>query len=559
MYRLFIVEDEEIIRKGIREHISWSELGYKVVGEAENGYDALKIIPFVKPDVVLTDIKMPRMNGLELMRELKCCYPNIKVGVISGYSEFEYARKGIEYGAFAYILRPADDDTFIDIFTRLHKDLDMKREDTVKKNKINLEDNVDSILYKESVVSGILENRFDKIELENNITFLHKNGYKTHNYYGAMVFQAASIEKVINGEKFSPINIELPAYISQKILASLKSFNELNCKEILYDKKNSVFTLILSGSTILSKSDSLYAAKRIRTVILDYLDMEMGIKLFISTGIGRFYSLSKLAISYEEAKAALINKFYQGCGTVSHVDDCIFYNKNIVIPCNKDEGNSREYETSKKIIDALFQNNKISTRGILNHYFTVDKINYLSPEELYRKVVELISLISARLYDKGINIKEIMEDNIYDNIKKIVSTQSVTQLIDCIENMLNILNNNLFIKLESLEDKNEQFKSLLYYIEKNLDKRITLEELADKCFYSPQYFSKWFKSKTGLTFKEYHTHVRIKKAKELLERTNLKVYDISIMVGYDDYRYFSRIFKKLVGYSPGKYKSEITG
>jgi len=106
MYRLLIVEDEEIIRRGLKSNVPWTKMGFQVVGEAENGKIALDIIPTLNPDVVLTDIRMPVVDGIELMSILNDRNPDIKVVILSGYSEFEYARKGIEYGAYYYLLKP---------------------------------------------------------------------------------------------------------------------------------------------------------------------------------------------------------------------------------------------------------------------------------------------------------------------------------------------------------------------------------------------------------------------------------------------------------------------
>ncbi|NJD03839.1 MAG: response regulator [Ruminiclostridium sp.] len=124
LYRLLIVEDEEIIRRGLKNNIPWNEMDFEVVGEAENGSIALDIIPALHPDVILTDIKMPVIDGIELMSVLKNRNPDIKVVIFSGYSEFEYARKGIEFGAYYYLLKPTRKNSIKEVFTRLKNEID---------------------------------------------------------------------------------------------------------------------------------------------------------------------------------------------------------------------------------------------------------------------------------------------------------------------------------------------------------------------------------------------------------------------------------------------------
>ena len=124
MYRLLIVEDEEIIRRGLKSNIPWAEMDFEVVGEAENGRIALDIIPALQPDVVLTDIRMPVVDGVELMSVLKDRNPDIKIVILSGYSDFEYARKGIEFGAYSYILKPTRKSSIKEVFTRLKSEID---------------------------------------------------------------------------------------------------------------------------------------------------------------------------------------------------------------------------------------------------------------------------------------------------------------------------------------------------------------------------------------------------------------------------------------------------
>jgi YesN/AraC family two-component response regulator len=171
MYKLLIVEDEKMIRDGLVNQVPWNELGFETVGACSNGASALEMIKTAAPDVVLTDIKMPVMSGIELMERIKAGYPKIKIVILSGYNEFEYARKGIEYGAYSYILKPTKEKDFVEVFSRLKKDLDNLNE--IPDNPE--ETTADSVPGVELVKKFIAENYERKITLEEVANLVYMN------------------------------------------------------------------------------------------------------------------------------------------------------------------------------------------------------------------------------------------------------------------------------------------------------------------------------------------------------------------------------------------------
>jgi len=217
LYKLLIVEDEEIIREGLKEQIQWEKVGFEVIGEAVNGKVALDIIINSHPDVVFTDIRMPVINGIELMSRLKSDYPYIKIIILSGYSEFEYARKGIECGAYAYILKPTRRNDIIEVFTRLKNEMDVtsisgtKIEDSIKQDSIYNEnqDKISSAIDKS--IKYINRNYNKKISLEEvaecsfvNTSyfctlFKQKTGYTFTNYLSVIRINKAK-ELLLNTE-----------------------------------------------------------------------------------------------------------------------------------------------------------------------------------------------------------------------------------------------------------------------------------------------------------------------------------------------------------------------
>ena len=373
MYRLLIVEDEEIIRQGLTEHIPWNKIGFNVVGEADNGKSAVDLIPVIQPDVILTDIKMPEMNGVEMMSFIKQEYPHIKVIVISGYNDFEYARKSVEYGAYSYLLKPVRETEIKEVFELLKDDL----------NKIENE--------KTKMVV-----HFDKLLEYQNLPFLK--------------------------------NLKSSAQIEQLLSTSISN--------------------------------------------------------------------SVIAKNYSEFMK-LLDDFYD----------------------NYSSGNRFEFE------------------------------------EIYVKTIELIVILSARLYENGIIFQDICPEDFRKDIKMIIKTQSMLDL----KNYLSKLFSRVIDYLNILDTKHSQYDDssiikVKQFIEENYNRKISLDEAAGIAYMSPAYFSTYFKKATGITYTDYLINVRVQKAKDLLRNHNLKVYEVALMVGYDDFRHFSKVFKKLNGIGPTQYK-----
>ncbi|NSW89639.1 MAG: response regulator [Firmicutes bacterium] len=159
MYKLLIVEDEEIIRWGLRNEIKWEEIGFEVIGEAENGKVAFDLITRLAPDAILLDIKMPLMNGIEFMSRVNSINPKIKIVILSGYDKFEYAKQSIEYGVFSYLLKPTKEDEIKEVFCKLKKELDHINSSIRELEILRKKANTISLIKKE----GISEDKQDNI------------------------------------------------------------------------------------------------------------------------------------------------------------------------------------------------------------------------------------------------------------------------------------------------------------------------------------------------------------------------------------------------------------
>ncbi len=416
MYNVMLVDDEEEVRLAIERKINWEELGFKVVASAENGSDALEKALDCQPDVVMTDINMPFMNGLEFSKQLKAELPATKVVIFSGYDEFDYAREAIELSAEEYILKPIDADELHKVFARI---------------KVRLDD------------------EFDK---RRNFQILEK-------YYQESfpIFREQFIIGLIEGHIESGRLQEISAEYGEGIRGN---FYAVGIIKLSFDDKE-------------LNTDS----RRLLSVSLNQLTKE------------RFWAR-------------------QNYHSLNYLGDVI------VLGCFDSEDEYKDFELE------------------------LDQVCKLSVRLLDTKTIAGVGSIVTDLTNLAASYKTAKDAAIY--CEMYFENQAVS--IKDLEAKSNA--NNLIEKAKE------------YIAEHYKDSELSVDRLCNILNVSPNYFSTLFKKKTGLSFVNYLTNVRLKKAVWLLDHTDEKAYIIAGMIGYDEPNYFSYVFKKAYGISPSKYRQK---
>ncbi len=533
MVRLLIAEDEYIVRQGIINSIDWESLGVEVCGEAENGAVALEMAKRLKPHIVLTDIRMPVMDGLEFVSNLKISQPNIKVIVFSGYDDFSYALRAIRLGVNEYLLKPINVDEIIRIITGLKNNIVEKL----------------SQLSKKYYADPLHPQRLPQVQFIYLIRL-----FSSVSVGREAVDHAASFGINLPGPEYKVIVADIDDYILQDehwteneretMKAAIMNiiddvFNGMWEPTVCYGKGWELI-ILLSGESI-----SGDVVESLCNQVLEFVRKFMSISLTI--GIGSNCSeVDELGRSYNEARLATKNKSVAGKNKIYKYSDIENRNNNVSLIA------SFGYE--KDLNAAVRKFDTDSVKLALERIFSKYDDNALNYEMIKVECVKLLVSVAGIIEDIGINVNRVY-GGYFNPVEKI-------DKLDTVEECSNYVKNEI-LKLMDLvvKEKNENYriivKESIDYIKKNYTKDITLEEVARELFITPSYLSRVFKKETDVNFVTWINRYRVDRAKELLKNLSLKTYHIAEMVGYHDYRYFNINFKKYTGLTAKEYREEL--
>ncbi len=541
MFRLLVVEDEEMIRNKIIYNTNWKEHGFVEVLQASNGMEALDIVRKNNIDIVITDIQMPEMNGIELIREIKSLNRGIKCIIITAYAEFEYAKESVKLNVNDYILKPFKSRDLLDIVKKLSEEINRERNERVEVENLRRQLRENKKALREKLFNDLLSNSYIG-DIESDLNYLELSKLRNREYFIA----------VININNFMELIIEEDE--EQKYIVNL-SFYNLVTKFLTYLEKDTSDTSEdkLVYSVINYKIDQL--------VIVVYEDIDkftsafedliklgrMELGFCITIGIGNKYkNLTDVHISYREAcSAALLDRVY-GREIVYIFNDLNFgnkvYSKQLHIL-----GDTKLYDDLKigafpeiknDIVDIITQ--------IKSSKLELDAINTI--------IYNVVLLSCKTINELGYDIFEIMgEDfNLHFDVKEI---NNLVQLEEWLLSFFYKVNEYINQKRSNRNQK--LLSKVKDYVDGNYSENITLTSISKDFGISSGYLSVLFNDYIGQNFIDYLTNLRIQSAKNLLKSTDLKIYEIADRVGYRDAYYFSTAFKKIVGINPTDYREKL--
>ncbi len=520
MYKVIVVDDETWICKLIRKIVDWDATGFNIVANAGDGLTALNLIEKHKPDLVITDIRMPGLDGIGLIKAVREKKLDIEFIIISGYSDFEYARSALSYNAFAYILKPLDKDEFEDI---LHQAKDKISKKHKIKDKLESSDTV----MLESDLREIIDRKNKDISVE--ILNARYNTSFTDGPFYTVILKQDIITKEYNNDDFS------------YFLSEIKRTYADNFQEIVYfpgkTKDQTVFVINVKKET-----DDIYGFMKQIMHSFAGEGFQKYFTLTISIG-SRAASLGEIDISFEAAANAMKARIFLGTGTVIDAKNeagRLADAKNII-----------DIRAKKKLCVLLdvfdTQNAMTEIKRILSDAEKKSAVNLIA---FHVTAYEIIDLLFAMMKKKGVQHKRGL------------GSQQAADFIDGLRSVKEI-EDYIYLLLKEFRDaylneKHDNSEKLITQIKRfiadNYMTNINLDEVAKLVCLSPTYVSEIFKRKTGENFSEYLIDYRIEIAKDMLKDIRYKVVDVSLMIGYTDSKYFSRLFKKKVGVNPTDYR-----
>lgn len=539
MIRVLLVDDEEWTRISIREQSDWGALGIEIYGEAKNGKAAWEMICSDPPHIVITDIRMPIMDGIQLLEQIHQQFPQILVIVLSGYSEFEYAKKALAFQAFDYVLKPIEvsamEATLQRAVAKLH-DEKSKKEDLIS---LNIQLNASSSLSREKFLTNlILGTNLSLDKIRNNLA---KRGIQiAGSKFVILVIQAENFQAV--AELRYKNDTELTSFVMTNVIEEL--FEDYQ-DALLFRKYGRNNELILIKGLSLADDrvllEEIYAKSR---SIIHKVEELTRFKLKI--GIGReFTSLKDSRYSYEQALEAIQQAGIVHKDTIIHFDEVSNRNEYFVYPDDKEKAFIYYLENGykqqvDKLMDELFLAFSDSTT--------------ISPRSVRNTVLELTVSIQRLLKKNNVQLEHFLNHaNLSDKIWN--ELHSIHELKEWLGHAAKQAMDLLTVAKKTGSKKS--IAEIVSYLNEYYDEEISLQAVADTFFLNPAYLSRIFKNETGKTFNQYLSDVRMQAAVRLLLNSQLKIVEISSLVGYENVSYFVKKFKEHFECTPSEYREGL--
>ncbi|OXM85081.1 response regulator transcription factor [Paenibacillus rigui] len=547
MYKLVLVEDEEDVRESIVQEIDWASCGFEVADKAENGKEAMDLIERIVPDVVVTDIKMPFMDGMQLSEWIREKYPTTKIIILTGFDEFEYAQKAVKLHIDEYVLKPFSAQELMAALDKIKLLID---DETARKENVQtLQEHYRQSLpvLREVFLASLINRKQSLAEIEEKAL-----NYSVNLQGSSFVVSVLSMDNPDEQGDESEEQRQAKALQSLKYSKDneLKLFAVLNISEEIVEKHRHGLVFLHNDQLVLLTVSGEKDHESVRKKTLAVLEeirqsVEKYLKLTISIGVGVITNrITDVSYSYKDAVLALDYRLVLGNNRVIFIEDVEHrpveklrfdeMKEHGLIRCMK-VGTPQEL---KDIVDDLFQ-------GISD--IPVSFQDY----QIY--LLEILTAILRAAKDSSTDLDEVLGTNFnpFAEIHKFTNLQEAKGwIVGLGTRLMNSISSERQYSYKTLVDKAKQYTKEHYH-----DSDISINKVCAHLHISTGYFSGIFKKETKMTFGSYLMHIRMEAAKELLRTTDLKAFEIAEKVGYAEPNYFSFSFKKHVGMSPKEYRS----
>jgi two-component system response regulator YesN len=512
-YKVFLVEDEITTREGIRDNVNWQSVGFELCGEAQDGEIALPQIETLQPDVIITDIKMPFMDGLQLCKIIREHMSWIKIIIISGYNDFQYAQTAIKLGVTEYLLKPVSVQDLQNVLSKVALTLDQEKQEReyLKKLRSQVEDNLH--LMREKFLLRLVTGG------ESSISAIEQSQQLGLNIL-APFYQVLLLE-VKPQDALQPLHYEVYQQVERLILETIGT----NLDILLTKKDIEEFVLILKGENLEQlEQESPFLVK----LLQEEVKKSTKCRLVVGTGspqqrLGDLYRSFVDALVKEKDLRAEVER-----GELKKLDHQAL--RRFLENGELAEFDTFYTQTLQTLAEAALRSN------LLKRYVMID-----------------IGLAASQFVsDLGGTPQQIIPAG-YDDDGFLTTLQTPEQLRKEIKNLFVCVID--FRKSQAQNDHAALLLQAKKYIGANLsDANLSLNEVAAQVNFSPNHFSAVFSNECGETFRDYLTRCRLENAKKLLRTTPQKCSEIAFLCGYNDPHYFSLIFRKNYGVTPQQYR-----
>ena len=535
MYRILLVDDEILVRDAIRENIDWKAMDCELVGDCDNGKAAAEFVQTHPVDIVLTDILMPYMDGMELSRFLHDNYPDIVIVIFSGFGEFEYAKKAIQYDVSEYMLKPVTAMELRAVIEKMKKKVDQRREEKQKLERLtqtseNYQKN--AIVIRSKALQAFVDNTKTREESLEELSGLRISLEAA--CYRVAVFDldlySDSMQLTSEKRQESALMSFVLFNVSDEIVSSE------NAGVAYQEGNNKVCVLFMGNRTREFGEKIMKICEMIQTKLRELMALE------VSIGVGSWArTQQELLVSHELADKAIGYRYLLGGSLLidmeEHPVENIRYSDDLM----------------EKLSTALKAGKKENADSVLDRIAAEIKAARVDKSRACVYLQQIIRTADDTCEDMLADSKLLSErETLLRRVTEQKSFDSAFALVkDHVGKIFQVLSD------ANSSSGQRQARLALDYIQKNyMDPDLSLNSICSYLNISTSYFSTIFKELTGETFTEVLIRTRMEKAKELLENTTMKNYEIAEKVGFADPHYFGISFKKMTGCTPTEYARE---
>lgn len=519
MFEVLIVDDEPLARQSLKFLIDWEEHGFRIRAEAEDGMQALELIQEQYFSLVLTDIRMPKLNGLELVRRMKE-YRDLPVVILSGYDDFEYARQGLQLGVQDYLLKPVDEEELVPLLRRLAAEIAAKERGS-RQWRHGL------TAYRDAMLRRAAHGQINGAELEGEAALAEVD------WEGKRLFMLLADAEL--DESLSERELELSRYAIRNVAEELFSR-----EGYVFMESEQRFGVVLTADPQEGSGLPEAAARRLAGAMRAYA------KVVVTVGVGSVVDgAGDLSRSFREAERALDGKFLHGEGRVLKLES----------PTEGSAGGrnwGRLEEEEERLLDAIRSHDDEGMREAIGALRAL-AAREDTPADLLR--YELLGLL-VRIYQLA-KSSGIALDSWFDRREGDYVAVTKAKTIDALFGYLSDKCEEVLAALRRMRElkSNKVTAEVMDIVNRHYSEDISLRNVAKRVFLNPNYLGKMFKASTGQSFNEYLLQVRMEKAKELLLQTDLKIYEIARQVGYEELDWFYKKFKAYANVSAGEFRA----
>lgn len=535
--KVFLVEDEMVIRRGIKNSIDWEKEGYIFCGEASDGELAYPMIIKEKPDILITDIRMPFMDGLELCKLVKKELPNIKILILSGYDEFDYAKEAIRLGVTEYLLKPISSGKLLEALNGVSESIRREKEDKdlVRKYMEEMRENTEHEKQKffEQMIAGNLS-MADALETGKKYEMNLSAGM-----YNLLLFRFTLGEENRKSEEL----LGEAEYAIEKLTERL---------EYVFEFQRGV-----EGWAFLLMADNEeQMSERVKELSKDLEEiMKNYSTIAYFGGIGQPVArLRELEESFREAERALAARFTMELNRIISVED-IRMAQNVDTLDDIEITSFGEIEKTRTMLEKFLNN---GAEDEIDEFVDV-YINELPEENLKSVLMHQYIIMDAYIVMMSFCEKiEGIEGEMQAQSEELKNSMKTIQTLEEIKNYIRMLLKKIIGVRDTISGR--RYSDIIEIAKDQIRKtymsdEISLNTIAAEVGMSPSYFSSIFSKEMGKTFVEYLTEIRMDRAKELLMCSSMKTSEIGYEVGYKDPHYFSYIFKKTQNCTPKEFRA----